>query len=1421
MADAEAIKELRGITDPAEYFRALGKYKEKYLICVAVKDTFFQIPAETAKVLVDLGMEDLHLPGELGKVAPRGWQGYLFVMNKGQILLNKRAKPQMSLIEDLETDGISMRLVSKPYHSGDMAKIILDGYDLSVNKRGLNVVVFDIEGRGIIDSVSFDFYQPEKNRKICTRRKNFLEISLPDFPVGDLYKEDGNAVDIDDELDSIIVKYQLDEYYPRYTYRRRAMKAIRALADTWERHENVACVIVWKNYQNAIKDRDYFLSGISEKQKDQVSFIFVQFKGGAAVNSYSLSGKCLDYAVLERTSWKSFDHVYILSNIGDNYLGLWFRQRNVAYINLYKYLESHGIVGIGANETYYNFITDKREFCFSDRTTECSPIYWEIYEEKEQYMASKALEMQLTSAKKIFFLALAIRDFIFAKEWLDNICCTTEKNEKYKCAWNEIQTLLDIIKRQLKMRKQRDFLSIWIDQVQYSVALEHMPFIASLREKSIWFDNAFNIVAFTRETLRTLYTGKRLIEDSTNDFSNLDILTSPLMNRLLSSGYCMHVYGGYHQELFPEVIKPHNHFYFSNPSSDMLWTVLRNLIKNPNRCYAHVHILGEVHEPYVNIGMCDGNLPTWLKRKYLGCESVDKQIKFYLDLIGKNITSIIFSDHGQHYFGVQNHVLFLVYGNMYRSRRIPSIFSLLDFGKLVIQILKNGDVQEKELQREFAEIQGTTILRGGKFPPKAGIVQEAVPEIYPIFRGYRGIVTKDYIYVHVAGGREWLSKKSHLQPRLSWYERSDDICDKTLLEDMRKKAHVNYGHEPSDYGNQSEYYLSLQQKIDENQKYNGRKIFLANGLLSRVADKSVVLYGENLASRELFLMLSLENRKKIVGVMDNAPKTVQIRQITVYPCADLGLSVFPLSEAVQRGVRYIITTSRTEEEELKKFVSESNHPFHVYGLYGWFALCGYHTKYNFWDFVIESMDEKPASELSIPYFLHHASPKAASVAAVIVTQNDEACIAPCLHRFLGEVTTGVEIYCVDLSSTDKTVEIIQGYGKIDSSIHVTVVKQEELWGKLTELLASMGEKYVAFFSPRDILHPRAVSYLHGAAEAAGADVVASCAVLPSSEEGKALEKNIREGELALKLEVDFVSMVYPARYEEALSQAPSLFHGARLYRTGFLRENKIRLSDAGDGMFFLKVMFQTAKYARTAEPVCVSESARHGGMQERFRECYERNRKAVNGYRLWHHALPLLPEYGEQPVMPIPLGSGRYAYLNRNEKKINQVFEIRRTDKVEKSFFRDLSRPIIVVGEMNLRHWEHLYQNLAKSEDFGADNHVYLCYNTLDEFLLLLQVEDISPYLAEEKFVFLFGQRDVAENYPLDFENIYHETYRQEGNVPILRRILPGDHWQGLADKEFQAWLDKSARGILASREFEMSDLSRLYAIYEDVAVGK
>ncbi|MEY8444314.1 hypothetical protein AALA52_08730 [Lactococcus ileimucosae] len=50
---------------------------------------------------------------------------------------------------------------SEPLRAGNRAEIIVDGIDYAVNKRGVNIVVFDFVAKKLIDSVAFDMHDPE------------------------------------------------------------------------------------------------------------------------------------------------------------------------------------------------------------------------------------------------------------------------------------------------------------------------------------------------------------------------------------------------------------------------------------------------------------------------------------------------------------------------------------------------------------------------------------------------------------------------------------------------------------------------------------------------------------------------------------------------------------------------------------------------------------------------------------------------------------------------------------------------------------------------------------------------------------------------------------------------------------------------------------------------------------------------------------------------------------------------------------------------------------------------------------------------------------------------------------------------------------------------------------------------------------
>lgn len=155
------------------FFAVLSQYKDRYLICAAVKDSISRIDDESAEILMDFGMEDLR---------PRKRCGYVFVMDRGKIMLNESTKVNMAILRLMDVAGIELQIISKSYLAGNKASIVIDEYDLATNSRGLNVVVFDTKSRIAIDSVCFDFYPDSKMKKVMRpffRNKDFLNVVLP------------------------------------------------------------------------------------------------------------------------------------------------------------------------------------------------------------------------------------------------------------------------------------------------------------------------------------------------------------------------------------------------------------------------------------------------------------------------------------------------------------------------------------------------------------------------------------------------------------------------------------------------------------------------------------------------------------------------------------------------------------------------------------------------------------------------------------------------------------------------------------------------------------------------------------------------------------------------------------------------------------------------------------------------------------------------------------------------------------------------------------------------------------------------------------------------------------------------------------------------------------------------------------------
>lgn len=218
-------------------------------------------------------------------------------------------------------------------------------------------------------------------------------------------------------------------------------------------------------------------------------------------------------------------------------------------------------------------------------------------------------------------------------------------------------------------------------------------------------------------------------------------------------------------------------------------------------------------------------------------------------------------------------------------------------------------------------------------------------------------------------------------------------------------------------------------------------------------------------------------------------------------------------------------------------------------------------------------------------------------------------------------------------------------------------------------------------------------------------------------------------------------------------------------------------------------------------------------------EQYEKNRVAINSYKFWRH--DQLPPFAELPIVCFRLDKKRYVYLDKESGCTGSTIEIENTNEITCPFFQCLENPLLVEDEYNVYHYEYLYDNVRRSEDYGADNHVYMLYHDINSFICFLCVEDIVPYLKDEKFIFLFGNVD-QESYPIDFTSEYGINYQTCNCKPVqveeICRLIV--QWQspGYSGGTFLAQVCDFHPNLLTVPGTAMSEFDFMY---KDVLKGK
>lgn len=135
-------------TEVCRYIELLGRLKGSYLIILSVRDTPGDcLPEEAVRLVRELGFT---------KFTKELWRMYAGVSNRGEILCDAAGESREAPVSFQSRDGAALSVSSMAWRQGNKAEIAVNGTDYSVNLRGLNFVVYDLENQRLVDSAGFD-----------------------------------------------------------------------------------------------------------------------------------------------------------------------------------------------------------------------------------------------------------------------------------------------------------------------------------------------------------------------------------------------------------------------------------------------------------------------------------------------------------------------------------------------------------------------------------------------------------------------------------------------------------------------------------------------------------------------------------------------------------------------------------------------------------------------------------------------------------------------------------------------------------------------------------------------------------------------------------------------------------------------------------------------------------------------------------------------------------------------------------------------------------------------------------------------------------------------------------------------------------------------------------------------------------------
>lgn len=220
-----------------------------------------------------------------------------------------------------------------------------------------------------------------------------------------------------------------------------------------------------------------------------------------------------------------------------------------------------------------------------------------------------------------------------------------------------------------------------------------------------------------------------------------------------------------------------------------------------------------------------------------------------------------------------------------------------------------------------------------------------------------------------------------------------------------------------------------------------------------------------------------------------------------------------------------------------------------------------------------------------------------------------------------------------------------------------------------------------------------------------------------------------------------------------------------------IAQEKYACGNLMEGVCLLLIVFKN-NYARDEIKAFLLEHYYAGGLAQQ-KLLYQKNldRFSVYPYIMNKNFY----SFDDATIKMITLEENYYVIFDEREQSFSEVFCLG-SERDKRPFFQHLEKQLLIKNEINPWNIKYLWDNVRRSEDFGGDNHIYMYYDSFPLFCLYLRIIDFENYLEDEKFVFLFGEEQLEEYYPLDFKHLFGIDYALLGKKKVrvneIKRIV-------------------------------------------------